>query len=140
MPSAGKGAKREIRLGPESLKDPVVQELHRDRLPVNRANYLQYRWPKGTTGPGDRVAVAAGATEELGRGEFVGDSPTRAEAAAKFDAIRKDYGARYPERNRFQERPGAYNVGRPPIEAPVTKTPRALASRNGRLPKVFPWS
>ena len=35
-------AARGIQVGPESLKDSVVQELVRDRLPVTRANYLEY--------------------------------------------------------------------------------------------------
>ena len=31
-----------IQLGPESLKDSVVQELRRLGLPVTRKNYLEY--------------------------------------------------------------------------------------------------
>jgi hypothetical protein len=31
-----------IQLGPESLKDPVVQELLLDKVPVNRKNYMEY--------------------------------------------------------------------------------------------------
>jgi hypothetical protein len=37
-----RSAERSIRLGPESLKDPVVQELRALSLPVTRKNYLEY--------------------------------------------------------------------------------------------------
>jgi hypothetical protein len=37
-----RSAERSIRLGPESLKDPVVQELRALSLPVTRENYLEY--------------------------------------------------------------------------------------------------
>ena len=45
---------------------------------------------------------------EKGKGEFVADSPTIEESAAKQDAIRADYEERYPGRRRYQDRPNNY--------------------------------
>jgi hypothetical protein len=66
----------------------------------------------------DCDATAASKHDNAGKGEFVDDSPTREEAARKFDAISKDYEARYPAREHYRGGPGAYDVGYPALEPP----------------------
>jgi len=62
----------------------------------------------GAAAPGDRSGVAARATEELGRGEFIADSPTVEQAAENFDAIRADYEKRFPLRRHYEDRGNNY--------------------------------